>query len=167
MSDFYLLWAPATVRALQAEGVTTWEELAGLSAAILLGHPGVGARALENIEQALERQGLQLSGTEWRSRASKPREAKPISDKCGVYFVRCGDFVKIGRATSVRRRILNAQTFCPFPLELVRLEPCATPAESATLEKQFHGQFAAHRYRGEWFHYAGVLRAFLEHQAVA
>lgn len=55
---------------------------------------------------------------------------------------------KIGRAISVRPRISQLQTGCPFRIELVHVIPAARPKN---LERGFHAMFDHKRYMGEWF----------------
>ncbi len=64
----------------------------------------------------------------------------------GVYFVRVGDLLKIGKADNVRKRLSGLQTGSPLKLELLAVAPGGLPEEV-----YFHESFAAHRRRGEWF----------------
>lgn len=77
--------------------------------------------------------------------------------KSYIYFVRCGDLVKIGTTVNPHRRLEALQTGNAGTLELMRLEYGDT-----TREGRYHMRFAAQRARGEWFRYEGALRAFLE-----
>lgn len=75
-----------------------------------------------------------------------------------VYFVKCGDFIKIGVAENdLDRRLRNLQCANPLPLELI-----ATCAGGYRKERAFHKQFAALRVRDEWFRFDGVLKEFVE-----
>jgi DNA-binding transcriptional regulator YdaS (Cro superfamily) len=63
-----------------------------------------------------------------------------------VYFVRCGDFVKIGFSKRPDGRLRYLRTATPFDFVLVG-------AHAATVhdERHLHKIFKAHRHRGEWF----------------
>lgn len=63
-----------------------------------------------------------------------------------VYFLRCGDFVKIGFSTKPEARIRYLQTATPFNFELVGRHP-----GTRHHEKQLHKIFASLRHRHEWF----------------
>jgi hypothetical protein len=65
-----------------------------------------------------------------------------------VYFVRMGDFVKIGYSATPKDRIASLQTGCPQPLEVLGIWNAGTKTD----EKAYHERFAAHRTHGEWFH---------------
>lgn len=69
---------------------------------------------------------------------------------CGVYFIKCGEFIKIGMTTNVWSRIANLQAATPLPLVLVGFE--AWPEETLKQrEAQLHQQFSHCRHRLEWF----------------
>ena len=63
-----------------------------------------------------------------------------------VYFVRAGDFIKIGTAVNVEVRVRALQT--ANAVELILLG--TTPGDLRT-ETEFHLRFAKHHVRGEWF----------------
>jgi DNA-binding transcriptional regulator YdaS (Cro superfamily) len=63
-----------------------------------------------------------------------------------VYFLRCGDFVKIGYSANPKRRLRYLQTATPFDFELLGVHPGAK-----WQEKQLHKIFASSRHRHEWF----------------
>lgn len=86
-----------------------------------------------------------------RMRAGKVR-ARPT--RGFIYFVQCGEFVKIGWTVSVRERIADLQTGNPFEIRIL-----ATKPGSPTHEKSLHRKFAVHRIRGEWFRLAEEIRA--------
>lgn len=161
---FYDMWPPRLAAALRAEGVESWEDIANLSITTLLGYKGVGSAAIQRLSDDLDRRGLAFSSS---AKWTRPKTVVSEPARCGVYFVRCVGFIKIGRAANIRQRVKNASTFCPFPLELLRIVECATDAESVATEKALHRQFASLRYQGEWFHDTGELRAFLDSKATA
>lgn len=88
------------------------------------------------------------------------------SRRGGVYFVRSGDFVKIGVSTNVVRRVLGAaQSWNPHPVEILGWihEPDCEAAQ--ILERTLHQRFAVHRHRLEWFHTHEELMTFIEDNA--
>jgi hypothetical protein len=73
-----------------------------------------------------------------------------------VYFIRCGDYVKIGVASCVVSRLRTLEAMNPLPLEVVRVI-----AGKRDVERAFHVRFAAYRHRDEWFRVEGDLADFL------
>ena len=74
-----------------------------------------------------------------------------------VYFIRCGDYVKIGRSTNVRARLSELQTGNPYDLRLLATIPGGYPLESS-LRSRFSGE----HHRGEWFYYSTSVRRFIK-----
>jgi hypothetical protein len=74
----------------------------------------------------------------------------------GVYFIRCGDFVKIGFSGDVARRMVDIQVANPIALELL----CVLPVDRRG-ESQFHDRFQHLWVRGEWHHYGPELKYFI------
>lgn len=73
-----------------------------------------------------------------------------------VYFIKSGDYIKIGYATSVEKRMADLQTGSPHVLELLG----KMPATSIKDEFQVHLLFRHLYVRGEWFHDNWEIRAF-------
>ena len=64
----------------------------------------------------------------------------------GVYAIKAGDFVKIGKTENVNDRLKQIQTGSPIQLEFLgMLSP--NPAD----ESSFHNRFKHLHVRGEWF----------------
>lgn len=63
-----------------------------------------------------------------------------------LYFIRSGQYVKIGISEAPQRRIASIQTSNPDELEVL-----AVVEGGAQLEAEMHRRFAALHYRGEWF----------------
>lgn len=74
-----------------------------------------------------------------------------------VYFIRCGEFVKIGRGDNPHDRMRTFQCGNPFELMLMGSFE-ASPAEEARLQSAFE----VYRHRAEWFFLAKPVRAFIE-----
>ncbi len=59
-----------------------------------------------------------------------------------VYFIRCGDFFKIGCSDDIPRRLKDMETNNPYELELIEVDE----------DEQFwHKVFAHRHHRGEWY----------------
>jgi hypothetical protein len=63
-----------------------------------------------------------------------------------VYFLKCGQFYKIGRSKSLKQRFMGF----PFP-EKPRLIKVVRCLDYGILEKALHALFAHKRTHGEWF----------------
>lgn len=74
-------------------------------------------------------------------------------DFSGVYFLRAGksDFVKIGRAVSIRSRLKTLQTGNPFELKLEAWIETHDTHVSTRLEASIHKHARDKNFRGEWF----------------
>lgn len=83
---------------------------------------------------------------------------KPRNVRSGtIYFVRTGDFVKIGFAKDLPRRMTALRIGCPHPLELI-----LAIKGHIGVESEMHIRFEQYWHRGEWFRYEGELRSFVE-----
>lgn len=74
-----------------------------------------------------------------------------------VYFVRSGDFIKIGWSSHFVRRVDHLRGMAPQHLELVGILE-----GGRKLERLLHRQFAAQREHREWFRYEGALAEYIE-----
>ncbi len=65
-----------------------------------------------------------------------------------VYFLRCGDFVKIGFSAVPDIRLRDLKNSCPYPIDVLGVH-----AGSRRLERGLHYHFRALRHDGrrEWF----------------
>ena len=63
-----------------------------------------------------------------------------------LYFIRSGQYVKIGVSANPRGRIASIQTGNPDPIEVLGVVP-----GDRELEKELHREFAPLHHRGEWF----------------
>jgi hypothetical protein len=83
---------------------------------------------------------------------------------CGVYFIECGRFIKIGVSGDVTARLADLQR--SNPQELVGLGAIQLPSGQALqLERLLHRHFAAQRHRFEWFHDHERIRDYIEEHA--
>jgi hypothetical protein len=74
-----------------------------------------------------------------------------------VYFIRSGNFIKIGHATNPNRRLKELQTGNPNHLELMGVIPGGPNAES-----HIHSIFSDFRTNGEWFELTTDILAFMQ-----
>jgi hypothetical protein len=73
-----------------------------------------------------------------------------------IYFIRNGEFVKIGRAAYPEQRLAQLQIGNPTPLELLATVPGGRGEEYV-----LHKHFAAFGVGGEWFKDCDEIRAFI------
>lgn len=73
----------------------------------------------------------------------------------GVYVVGFDGYVKIGITVNVNERLMQLQT--PVPVKLYALIDGWRREEL-----NLHQRFARHRLKGEWFHLAGELAAWID-----
>jgi len=73
--------------------------------------------------------------------------ADPVEDDGYVYFIRDGEYMKIGYSTDVQQRMKSLITANPRDIELIAVFPGSTKTE-----RELHSAFAYCRHRGEWFH---------------
>jgi hypothetical protein len=100
-----------------------------------------------------------------RSNAIRQEKNRPC-----VYFLRCGNFVKIGKTTygSLNNRISALQTGNPDPMILIGLIPdktYTTSKSSCALEYDLHNRFSHLRKTGEWFEWSHEIQDFLREAA--
>lgn len=73
-----------------------------------------------------------------------------------VYFVRAGQYVKIGRSTAAAERIKLIRTDTPY-----RVTVLLTIKGGKSEETKLHEEFRHLRHRGEWFRAAPELLRFI------
>lgn len=74
-----------------------------------------------------------------------------------TYFIRCGEFVKIGYGQDPVERMYELQPHNPFPMTLLAVLP-----GGMNTERKWHRDYAAYRHAHEWFRYDGELRAAID-----
>lgn len=74
-----------------------------------------------------------------------------------VYFLRAGEFVKIGRSKRWKVRMAHMQIGSPYTIV-----PLLVLIGDEALEKRLHARFRADRFRGEWFHMSPTIGAFIK-----
>lgn len=83
----------------------------------------------------------------------------------GVYFIVCGDFIKIGLAEDVRKRFHSIRQSIPFNVTPIGWIFVHTSEETIKLERAWHARFAEYRCRGEWFTDNVALREAIAQEA--
>lgn len=73
-----------------------------------------------------------------------------------IYFIRCGEFVKIGRGGDPEQRAKDLQTGNPYEIEVMG-SFTGTEAE----ERRLHAAFQQFHHRAEWFFLSNTVRAFI------
>lgn len=80
-----------------------------------------------------------------------------------IYFIQCGEDgpIKIGLTHgTATKRMRSIQVDSPLPLRL--LGTLTAPRRLRAFEVRVHVKFAKHHIRGEWFHPAPELLAFIQ-----
>lgn len=80
---------------------------------------------------------------------------------CGVYFIKCGQFIKIGCTSDVTKRHQQVAAICPLAVKLAHTVKTDTIATARRLERAFHEQFKDSRHHHEWFTFSREIRAFI------
>ena len=87
----------------------------------------------------------------------QPGPTEPQQPSSVVYFVKSGDFVKIGRTSNFTDRLAKLQVGTPHPLEVLHVVKGGSKREA-----EIHRALQGYHYRGEWFHYCEPLIAYFE-----
>lgn len=69
----------------------------------------------------------------------------------GVYFLRCGEFVKVGLARDVRRSLIGLRHVIPNDIVPIGFIPAATIVDAQRLERDWLQVLREWHHRGEWF----------------
>lgn len=93
-------------------------------------------------------------------------DRKDMRAEATVYFMRCGEFVKIGYSVAphLRLRQIQSGTGTKFPegIPVHRTAIIATEDGGYNREQALHKQFAHLRHTGEWFTEAPELTEYIE-----
>jgi len=73
-----------------------------------------------------------------------------------IYFVRSGEFIKIGQSKRWKARVTNMQIGSPHTIIVMLVM-----VGDVKLEKKLHNRFRADHFRGEWFHSGPALLAYI------
>lgn len=107
-----------------------------------------------------EQTAMNDEGTDTNSDAelTQPR-SRPVRGY--VYFIGCGDYIKIGFSTRPLDRLRSLQTSHPDTLEIL-----GTIRGTRRLESRLHKRFADLRERGEWFQTSEDLWDYIDRNTI-
>lgn len=91
------------------------------------------------------------------TRTAKRKSKRIAAQDQELYFIRCGDTVKIGRATYPEMRLTELQTGAPGRLYLLAHFP-----NMGHKEKECHKRLAHLRVHGEWFWHTEEIDALIK-----
>lgn len=116
----------------------------------------INGAEVEKID-TLVSSGMNVSGTRpdidaWLTQ----RCSLPVHDGHRVYFVLCGEFIKVGFSSNPYKRLSSMQTGSPFPLVMLADIP-----GSKDDEQEIHRMFPDLHVRGEWFRDDPRIRSFI------
>lgn len=66
------------------------------------------------------------------------------SSKYPVYFIQCGEYIKIGSSSDISRRVKDIESDNPFKITLVKID-------NNHSEEYWHIKFKKHHHKGEWY----------------
>lgn len=164
-------WPPMVIQRLRRNGVETWQQLERLTEADALGWVGVGRDTVVAIRKLCAEAGRFIQravvsgGVAPGPQMVMPVRLTilPIESKCGVYFIQCGSFIKIGVSVNVVSRLKSLAFMNPYAL--VGLGFIRAADDAWQVETGLHQRFAECRHRGEWFHDSEALRAYIRENA--
>ncbi len=74
------------------------------------------------------------------------------SKQPGIYFIRCGNFIKIGHTEAVSNRLSQIRMATPYDVELMGIIQTPLRRDRLKIESEWHQTWAQLHHRGEWFH---------------
>lgn len=95
--------------------------------------------------------------TDHHERAPTLDEIAAWQEETFVYFVRAGEFVKIGQSTRWKDRVNEMQVGSPYTII-----PLLVLVGPPRLERELHKRFWTDHFRGEWFHMGPAIRRFIK-----
>lgn len=157
----------AIAKLFREKGFKTWADVADCPPAQLLAMKGIGNIGFHWIRNEVCRRAGVRPYTDTgvavvprtRRDGVATRNLPSVTGRAGVYFIRCGPFVKIGCAKNVRQRFRAIQQVIPFQLELVGIIETEVGA-LRELEAQYHERFQSAHQVNEWFRLEGELDIF-------
>lgn len=84
-----------------------------------------------------------------------------------VYFIKCGDYVKIGRSSNPERRLKSLQvkgnsTIKPDDIDLATAEILGHVPGGSTVETALHRHLKEHNVKGEWFSFSPEVQSIID-----
>ena len=80
----------------------------------------------------------------------------PLPGDTFIYFLRAGNFVKIGHSRQWKRRMAHMQIWSPHIIV-----PLLVMIGRESTERTLHSRFRRDHYRGEWFHNSPAIGRFI------
>lgn len=68
-----------------------------------------------------------------------------------LYVISCAQYVKVGIATDISKRVATFQTGNPFPISILRQLKFKSRLHALLVERTVHGVLADERFYSEWF----------------
>lgn len=94
-----------------------------------------------------------------------PRTRRDMRDEAAVYFLHCGDFIKIGYSSSPHMRLRQIQasdgTLHPEGMDPSGAVLLKTAPGGYRHEQELHARFSSLRHTGEWFRADADLTDFI------
>lgn len=86
--------------------------------------------------------------------STKEEAEKALSEEWGsnVYFIGDGEYMKIGKANDVNKRLQMLQVGNPKKLVIIEVIECKDETAAYQLEHFLHSLFQSFRHKGEWFY---------------
>ncbi len=148
-------WEQEQLRGGPVRVFRTGRVLATTMAVVHRNLPAGKELSLYGIDESTKQRRTRLKLAPAPAPALVGEEAWPAAS--GVYFVRAGDFVKVGRADNVRTRLTSIQ--CHQPVDIVLL---AVHLGHGDEEADYHALFARFHVRGEWFRWCDEIASVVE-----
>ena len=115
------------------------------------------------VEAYLEPYGILPRDLDWVKSNERASDHPIIRSDEIVYFLKAGEFIKIGKATKdASCRVASFQTGCPYPITVLAEIP-----GSFQLESRLHKRFKVDHFRGEWFSASPALLSYISSIAKA
>lgn len=90
----------------------------------------------------------------------QPRGSSPPAPVAGdtfIYFLRTGNFVKIGHSRQWKQRMAHMQIGSPHVIV-----PLLVLIDREATERTLHSRFRRDHYRGEWFHLSPAIGRYIK-----
>lgn len=85
-----------------------------------------------------------------------------VMNGCWVYFIKGGDYIKIGISNNPQFRLAELQVASPYKLQLLEMTWYESNSKAYAVEHDLHNHFQYVRAEGEWFE-APFVEAYLGH----
>lgn len=142
-------------------GVRTWADIAEMSEADLLKINGFGRIALERVRAGMSERGLAF---QCRRGILFGARLCALPTICGVYFIQCEQFVKIGYSKNIYKRFDGIAAANPHKCTLLGYIETDSENEARDMEQSLHKLFDDEHHAAEWYRQSERIGQFvLEH----